>query len=114
MPRGASPAYKVGAAIFSFAIWDAHETRLFCARDHFGIKPFYYANVRDAFVFSNSIACIRVLTKISDELNERAIADFLLFGANYDLGSTAYRDIHRLAPTHSLSVSAEKLSFKRY
>jgi len=79
MPRGASPAYKGGAAIFSFAIWDAHETRLFCARDHFGIKPFYYANVRDAFVFSNSIACIRVLTKISDELNERAIADFLLF-----------------------------------
>src|SRR2546428_4469708 len=37
---------------FSFAIWDAAKKELFCARDHFGIKPFYYAQVGDVFIFS--------------------------------------------------------------
>jgi len=40
---------------FSFAIWDARNKQLFCARDHFGIKPFYYAQQKDLFVFSNTL-----------------------------------------------------------
>lgn len=99
---------------FAFAIWDAHDSCLFCARDHFGVKPFYYANLDGAFVFSNSLGCLRLFPDISEELNDQAIADFLLFAANYDLGSTAFRDIQRLAPAHSLSVSAERLSIRRY
>src|ERR1700676_419350 len=42
---------------FSFVIWDARAKQLFCARDHFGIKPFYYAQEGDLFVFSNTLNC---------------------------------------------------------
>src|SRR5262245_30683158 len=39
---------------FAFAIWDTRRQRLFCARDHFGVKPFYYARVGNSFIFSNT------------------------------------------------------------
>jgi asparagine synthase (glutamine-hydrolysing) len=99
---------------FAFAIWDAHERTLFCARDHFGVKPFYYANLGDSFVFSNTLSCLRLLPEISEELNESAIADFLLFGANYDLGTTAFLDIRRLPPAHFLAVSEDRSRVERY
>jgi len=99
---------------FAFAIWDARQQSLFCARDHFGVKPFYYAELGDLFVFSNTLDCLRLHPGVSDELNEAAIADFLLFGLNYDVATTTFSDIRRLPPAHSLVVSAEGIRIKHY
>ncbi len=99
---------------FAFAIWDARRKTLFCARDHFGVKPFYYAELGEAFLFSNTLDCIRQHGEVSEELNESAIADFLLFGLNCDDATTTFRDIRRLPPAHSLSVSAEGLRIERH
>lgn len=99
---------------FAFAIWDARRKMLFCARDHFGVKPFYYAELDELFLFSNTLNCVRLHPDVSRELNEAAIADFLLFGLNYDLATTTFRDVRRLPPAHCLSVSAEGLRVERY
>jgi asparagine synthase (glutamine-hydrolysing) len=99
---------------FAFAIWDARRKTLFCARDHFGVKPFYYAELDGMFFFSNTLDCIRQHREVSEELNESAIADFLLFGLNCDDATTTFRDIRRLPPAHSLRVSAEGLHTERY
>jgi asparagine synthase (glutamine-hydrolysing) len=99
---------------FSFAIWDARNKHLFCARDHFGIKPFYYVQRGDLFLFSNTLNCVRMHPEVSDELNEAAIGDFLLFGLNFDNATTSFRDIQRLAPAHSLSISPEGVKIRRY
>jgi asparagine synthase (glutamine-hydrolysing) len=99
---------------FSFAVWDADRKRLFCARDHFGIKPFYYANIGDLFVFSNTLNCIRMHPLVSAELNETAIGDFLLFGLNYDNATTSFRDIQRLPPAHFLTVETPGMTMRRY
>ncbi|MGA8768073.1 MAG: asparagine synthase-related protein, partial [Candidatus Acidiferrales bacterium] len=99
---------------FAFAIWDARRKTLFCARDHFGVKPFYYADLGDLFLFSNTLNCLRLHADVSDELNESAIADFLLFGLNCDEATTTFRDIRRLPPAHFLSVSAAGLRSTRY
>src|SRR5437667_3524037 len=99
---------------FSFAIWDAHHKQLFCARDHFGIKPFYYVQGENLFLFSNTLNCVRMHPQVSDELNEAAIGDFLLFGLNCDNATTSFRDIQRLAPAHSLSISPEGVKIRRY
>ena len=99
---------------FAFAIWDARERTLFCARDHFGLKPFYYADSGESFFFSNTLSCLRLLPEISENLNESAIADFLLFGTNYDLGTTAFLEIRRLPPAHFLILSADRLRLERY
>ena len=99
---------------FCFAIWDKLKQRLFCARDHFGIKPFYYAATERMFFFSNALNCIRLRPDTSDELNDDAIADFLLFGTNCDFSTTTFRDIRRLPPAHTLTVSAEDLRVRPY
>jgi len=99
---------------FSFALWDAGRKQLFCARDHFGIKPFYYAQMGELFVFSNTLNCIRIHPRVSSELNDTAIGDFLLFGVNYDNRTTSFRDIQRLPPAHSLTVLPEEIKIQRH
>src|SRR5258707_1596733 len=99
---------------FSFAIWDARNKQLFCARDHFGIKPFYYSQKRDLILSSNTLNCLRLHPEVATELNDAAIGDFLLFGLNCDNATTSFRDIQRLPPAHSLSISPEGLKIRRY
>jgi asparagine synthase (glutamine-hydrolysing) len=99
---------------FSFAIWDARRNSLFCARDHFGVKPFYYAALGALFLFSNTLDCVRLHPDVSDELHDEAIADFLLFGLNCDQATTTFRDILRLPPAHLLCVSPESMRLERY
>ncbi len=100
---------------FAFAIWDADERRLFCARDHFGVKPFYYARTsNDGLIFSNTLNTLRLHPSVSDELHEPAIADYLLFGLNQDLASTTFRDIHRLPAGHTLTITKDSLRIRSY
>lgn len=99
---------------FAFAIWDARARLLFCARDHFGVKPFFYAQAGESFVFSNTLDCVRMHPAIADELNEQFIGDFLLFDATQDDAATAFAETHRLPPAHSLTASANGISLRRY
>lgn len=99
---------------FSFAIWDKRERRLFCARDHFGIKPFFYAEFEGAFWFSNTLNCLRMHPEFSERLNEQAIADFLLFGVNANSSTTTFHEIRRLPPAHTLTATAEGMRVARY
>ena len=99
---------------FSFAVWDSVAKTLFCARDHFGIKPFYYAEAGKAFIFSNTLNCLRQHAGIRSHLNQEAIGDFLVFGSNQNEGTTTFKDIQRLPPAHSLLVSHESMQMRRY
>lgn len=99
---------------FVFIIWDEDSQRLFCARDHFGIAPFYYAQVNNVLICSNTLNCIRKHPQISTKLNDRAVGDFLLFGMNMEFDTTIFADIQRLPPAHSLIWSDGKLQVQRY
>lgn len=99
---------------FAFAIWDGRARKLFCARDHFGVKPFFYARSGDTLVFSNTLDCVRLHPAVTDELNEEAIADYLVFWGSQDLSTTIFRDIRRLAPAHALTATADGVSVRRY
>ena len=99
---------------FAFAIWDRHKQRLFCARDHFGVKPFFYARVANALVFSNALNCLRLHSAVRDTLNEVAIGDFLLFWQNQDPATTTFSDIQRLPGAHCMTWSDDRVSVSRY
>jgi asparagine synthase (glutamine-hydrolysing) len=99
---------------FSFAVWDAGHKQLFCARDHFGIKPFYYAQRGDIFLFSNTLNCLRLHPTVSGRLNDLAIADFLLFDMIREPGATSFASIQRLPPAHSLVCDGDGVSLHRY
>lgn len=99
---------------FAFAIWDERERRLFCARDHFGVKPFFYSPVGDCLVFSNTLDCVRLHPAVSDELNEQFIADFLLFDVSQDESVTVFADVLRLPPAHCLTCSVDGLRVRKF
>jgi asparagine synthase (glutamine-hydrolysing) len=99
---------------FAFAIWDARRQTLFCARDHFGVKPFFYSQRDKRFVFANGLDCVRIHPSIRGELDELAIANFLLFGSFEDWAATAFADIRRLPPGHTLVLSAQDLTVASY
>ncbi len=99
---------------FAFAIWDAASKSLFCARDHFGVKPFYYTELGEQILFSNVLDCVRMHPEVSADLNDAAVADFLLFGLNCDVRTTTFRDIQRLPPAHTLMASSSGVRVERY
>jgi len=99
---------------FAFAIWDGRTRKLFCARDQFGIKPFFYARVGSAFVFSNTLNCIRLVPGVSDDLDEQFIGDFLLFELSPDLHRTAFEALRRLPPAHTLVAADGRMRIRRY
>jgi asparagine synthase (glutamine-hydrolysing) len=94
---------------FAFAISDGD--KLFCARDHFGVKPFFYTHAGGDFKFSSTLNDLR---GISNTLNEIAVGDYLLFGVNQDNSTTIFKDIQRLPPGHTLTVTNNAIKIRRY
>jgi asparagine synthase (glutamine-hydrolysing) len=99
---------------FAFGIWDDSRQHLFCARDHMGVKPFYYAQIGSCVVFSNTLECVREHPDVSDKLNDLAIADFLLFGVNQNPATTSFAEICRIPPAHCATWSRSGSSIRRY
>jgi len=99
---------------FSFAIWDCRSRRLFCARDRFGVKLFYYARKSSCVVFSNTITALRFHPEVSSHLNEFAIGDFLLFDSNWTLDTTFFTDIQKLPAGHQFTLTATHFERRKY
>ncbi len=100
---------------FAFAIWDEREQKLFCARDHFGIKPVYYHyQPGRIFGFGSEIKALLCLQEVPRQLNELFIANYL-FPAIEDKSITSYQSILRLPPGHSISINnQEELKLRLY
>ncbi|MEL7077897.1 MAG: lasso peptide isopeptide bond-forming cyclase [Cyanobacteria bacterium J06648_1] len=100
---------------FAFAIWDENKQQLFCARDHFGLKPFYYYYQPEVgFIMASEIKAIIALPQIPVEINEIRIGDCLT-RAMSDREITIYQNIRRLPPAHTLIVNSDnKLLLKPY
>lgn len=98
--------------MFSFAIWDRKRRRLFCARDRFGIKPFYYAVVEGVFCFaSEAKAILPFLPSITTD--EGALSEYLTF--QYTIGDkTLFDGVRQLLPGHTLTVERGQVCVSRY
>lgn len=92
---------------FVFAIWDKRKQRLFCARDHMGVKPFYYYHQPGKiFAFASEIKALLCLREVPRRLNEVRIADYLNLMME-DKVITSYQHILRLAPAHTMVVNLQ-------
>lgn len=88
--------------MFSFAIWDEEKQELFCARDRFGEKPFYYAEGKNGeFVFASEIKSILASGLIDPIVDEGQIAHFLNYSYVYPT-RTIYKNISILPQGHQL------------
>ncbi|HEY59520.1 MAG TPA: asparagine synthase (glutamine-hydrolyzing) [Anaerolineae bacterium] len=100
--------------MFAFVIWDAKKRELFAARDHFGIKPFYYSFNDGTFTFASEIKALFKSGEIKPVVSPEGIADYLTF--QFCLGDkTLFQNVKKLLPGHYLVLSAEGvLSLRKY
>lgn len=99
--------------MFAFAIWDTLEQELFAARDHLGIKPFYYAIKDGAFIFGSELKTLSASGLIDRSLDHQAIFQYFSFG-HVQQPRTILKDVQALMPGHRLIWKNESLSIKPY
>jgi asparagine synthase (glutamine-hydrolysing) len=98
--------------MFAFAIWDNSEKRLFCSRDHFGIKPFYYTVQKGTFYFASEIKTLMPFMNTIDT-DVEAFKDYLTF--QLVLGDkTLFKDVKELLPAHTMLVKQDKIHIEKY
>lgn len=98
--------------MFAFALWDEANQTLFCARDRFGIKPFYYAVTGGAFYFVSEIkALLPFLQDIRTDL--QGFKEYVTF--QFCLaGRTLFEGVSELAPGHVLVAKHGTIETRRY
>lgn len=100
--------------MFAFAIWDNEKQQLFCARDRFGEKPFYYAfGKNNEFIFASEIKSILASGLIDVKVDPKALSHYLQYGYVSTFQSI-YSNIHSLPPAHQLIWKEGKISVSRY
>ncbi|NGM70332.1 asparagine synthetase B [Natronolimnobius sp. AArcel1] len=103
--------HLIGA--FSFAIWDERQPHLFCARDHVGVKPFYYHQTDDTFGFATELKALLTLPSVPGTVEDRRIGDFLT-GRLEDQTISYYERLTRLPPAHAMVVTPTSLERWQY
>ncbi|MDQ3280045.1 MAG: asparagine synthase-related protein [Acidobacteriota bacterium] len=99
---------------FAFALWDARERTLFCARDAVGVKPFVYALVPGKlFAFGSQARAVLAAPEVRRVPDEKRIADFLTFHFD-DFERTFYEGVKRLPPASTLTLTGGRLTIGRY
>ena len=100
---------------FAFAVWDARRQRVFCARDHLGVKPFTYHLSRELFVCASEAEAVPCHRRVSRRINDARIADFLVSELEgIDHTSTFFEGVERLPPAHFLVVDCDGQRLRRY
>ena len=98
---------------FAFALFDRRQRLLFCARDHLGIRPFYYHAGLDRFAFASTIRATLAVPGVPRRLDERRVGDYLV-PVLEDKTITFFKDVVRLPPAHQLTVRDGSVRVARY
>ena len=100
--------------IFAFAILDTNKKEVFLARDHFGVKPFFYTNVNNTFIFASEIKALFQYPGVEKVLDTQGISELFGIGPAHTPGTTVFKDIYELKPAHFAIYNESGLHIKRY
>lgn len=96
--------------MWSFAIFDRTNNKVFCSRDRFGVKPFYYAETPDAWLFGSEIRQLLPLVP-SVRPNMKVVEEFLFAGITEPLSETFFEGVQKLPGGHNLTYDLGANSF---
>ena len=99
--------------MWAFAIWDKREKSLFCSRDRYGIKPFYYYKDKSRFVFGSEIKQILDLG-VDKTVNDEIIYDYLVFNFIDHTEQTFFKNVQKLPAGWKLKVSAKEFKLSKW
>lgn len=90
---------------FAFAIWNTHKQTLFCARDHMGVKPFFYYHDAHCLVFASEKKGILCLQQTDATIDLQFFYNQVFFPVVQAEDTTLYKHIRRLPPAHTLTYT---------
>lgn len=99
--------------MYAFAIWDQKAKRLFSARDIFGIKPLYYAQMNGTLMFGSEIKSFLEHPKFDKVFNEDALGNYLSFQF-VPTNETFFKGVFCVQPGHYFVYENGKMTIKRY
>ena len=99
--------------MFAFVIWDREKKELFGARDMFGIKPFYYAEMNGSFLFGSEIKSFLKHPKFDKVFREEALGYYLSFQF-VPTNETFFKGVYCLQPGHFFTYRNGKMMVTRY
>ncbi len=100
--------------MWAFAIWDEERRRLFCSRDRFGVKPFYYAHAGRRLVFASEPGALRA-AGVPMRPNLRIVRDYLARAlVDHHHEDTFFEGVLRLPPAHNLVLDDGRLTVSRW
>lgn len=100
--------------IFSFAIYDKKNNSLFFARDRLGIKPFFYTNTNNTFVFASEIKSILEHPDVDAIIDKESILELVGLGPAHTPGKTFFKNILELKPGHYATLNKSGLNISKY
>tara|TARA_A100001388_G_scaffold275967_1_gene262568 strand:- start:819 stop:2636 length:1818 start_codon:yes stop_codon:yes gene_type:complete len=98
-----SDAQNMFNGMWAFAIWDRKKKELFCSRDRFGIKPFYWGLKSNNFYFGSEIKQLRAIG-IGKKCNKKEISIYIYTGCTNSSNESFYDGIYSLDKGHSLLI----------
>ena len=99
--------------MFAFALWDAHEQRLFCARDPFGKKPFFYTVQQGKLHFASELTALEKIPGLSLTMQPEAVMRYLAY-EYVPTPQTVYGEVESLPPAHWLMIESGVVRTGRY
>ena len=100
--------------MFAFAIYDLSENRLFCARDHFGVKPFFFATIDGAFYFGSEPKAFVSSGVLSPKITQEGLWRLLFLAPVTLPGSGVFSGLYQLKAGECCTFSSEGLQRKTY
>lgn len=100
--------------IFSFAIWNTKTEELYIARDHLGVKPLFYTQFNDSFIFASELKSIFEYPGVQKILDKQGISELFGIGPAHTPGTTVYKDIFEIKPGHFAVFNKSGLHIEKY
>lgn len=97
--------------MWAFAIYDKEKQIVFCSRDRFGVKPFYYCDLDNMFLFGSEIKQILCFDEVKAKANRDRLYEYLIWGSIDFTNETMFESIFQLRPGENLLYDLSRRSY---
>ncbi len=99
--------------MWAFAIYDFRKNVLFCSRDRFGVKPFYYYSDNESLLFSSELKSLHKICNLK-KANLSKVYEYLAYGYRINDGETFFENCFELLPGTNLIYENNKIRYQKY
>lgn len=100
--------------IFAFAVWDEAREILFMARDRLGVKPLFYCQLGQSFIFASELKALLAHPELDPVIDGEGLAEILVMGPSRTPGHAIFHGVQELKPGFSLTCRRQGVKTNRY